>query len=538
MANCMRKIFWLLALLLFGFSPLFSQQKAWTQKADFFEKREGAVSFVINNKLYVGTGDEKADWWQYDPSTNVWIQKASLPAPGRSFATGFSIGNKGYIATGSKVKRIPLGNNTYVLDSLMKDVWEYDPVTDNWTRKADFGGLGRARAVAFVLNNKAYMGSGEIFGANYPIMGNGPANRAAKDFGVFDPVANTWTQLADIPFRRINAIAFTGNGKGFIGTGFYNTYRTIPQYDTDPGHIIEGGNLQDLWAYDTAANAWSKKSDFPGGKRMGLSVFEIGDTLYTIAGAETANNQWPSDTDMIKRDVWAYNTVTDTWVQKPNFPGTARRYAIAGTVAGKGYVGTGGVADLWEYTPTGALIPLPVTLVSFDGTLQGGKAKLEWTVENEQTLDQYEIERSGNGAAFSKAGEVKATGKKQYSFDDNSSTQRTSYYRLKMVDKDGSFRYSQMRRLINNEGGIASSSFYPSPLNGTTGYLAVVSATTQKLRVLLTDIAGHELRTQVVSVVAGSNNLPLTFDKLAKGTYLLKVIDAEKHLHVIRFVKD
>ena len=63
----------------------------------------------------MGTGDIGAaneyfaDFWEYDPSTNVWTQKADFGGGARSGAVGFSIGSKGYIGTG--------GAN---------DFWEYD----------------------------------------------------------------------------------------------------------------------------------------------------------------------------------------------------------------------------------------------------------------------------------------------------------------------------------------------------------------------------------------------------------------------------
>lgn len=515
-----------LAFMVLGFSPLFSQQKVWIKKANFFEAREGAASFIIDNELYVATGNEKADLWQYDPATNGWLQKANLPAPGRSYAVGFSIGNKGYIATGTR-KRAVLN---FVTDSLMRDVWEYDPTADNWTKKADFGGVVRARAVAFVLNKKAYLGSGENVGSIGVMVSDIP-NRVASDFWVFDPVADKWNQVADIPMRRMNAIAFSSNGKGYVGTGFYNTYSR-----SNFERFYPGDNLQDLWAYDTASNTWAKKSDFPGGKRMGMSVFSIGDSTYTIAGAEVTNKNWPSDTDILKKDVWAYNTVADTWVQKPDFPGSARRYTIAAAIAPKGYAGTGGGNELWEYTSFSNL--LPVTLVSFEGTIRNNKAKLEWMVENEQNLDHYEVYKSLDGTAFNKTGEVRAANKKQYTYEDNfSSTAQIMYYQLRIVDLNGSFKYSKITTIINSTESFHIDGFYPSPLRGNTGYLNITSNRSQKLQVVVTDISGNKLHTQVFSVVAGSDKISLTFGKLAAGIYLLKIMNERNASNTIEFIK-
>jgi N-acetylneuraminic acid mutarotase len=69
----------------------------------------------------------RKDFWEYDPATNTWKQKADFGGGVRSVAVGFSIADKGYIGTGWD-------------DSYKKDFWEYDPTTNTWTQKADFGG--------------------------------------------------------------------------------------------------------------------------------------------------------------------------------------------------------------------------------------------------------------------------------------------------------------------------------------------------------------------------------------------------------------
>src|SRR5947207_9637065 len=67
---------------------------------------------------------------------DFWLQKADAGSSPRALAVGFSIGDKGYIGTGSPF------DNTY-----LDDFWEYDPATDTWTQKADFAGGARMGAV-------------------------------------------------------------------------------------------------------------------------------------------------------------------------------------------------------------------------------------------------------------------------------------------------------------------------------------------------------------------------------------------------------
>jgi Secretion system C-terminal sorting domain len=141
----------------------------WTQKANIGSAgRYGSVGFSIGNKGYIGTGASKNtllnDFWEWDQNTNVWMQKANLPGGVRYSAAGFSIGRKGYIGTG-------LGNG-----SSYKDFWEWDQASDTWSQKPDFTGGNRCRAVGFSIGKLGYMGTG-----------TDSTNADSKDFWEFNP---------------------------------------------------------------------------------------------------------------------------------------------------------------------------------------------------------------------------------------------------------------------------------------------------------------------------------------------------------------
>lgn len=187
----------------------------WTRKADFpGNSSSGAVSFSIGNKGYIGTGYNiktegfTNELWEYDPATNTWTEKASLPvSAARSGATGFSIGTKGYIGTG--------GDGT----SYFRDFWEWDQETNIWTKKADFGGTGRLGAVGFSIGNKGYIGTG-FFTDGVALFGY-----YQKDFWEWNQETNTWTKKADFGgIGRSGAVGFSIGNKGYIGTGANEPY--------------------------------------------------------------------------------------------------------------------------------------------------------------------------------------------------------------------------------------------------------------------------------------------------------------------------
>ncbi|OQP42447.1 hypothetical protein A4D02_12815 [Niastella koreensis] len=85
---------------------------------------------------------------------------------------------------------------------------------------------------------------------------------------------------------------------------------------------------------------------------------------------------------------------------------------------------------------------LPVTLTSFNADNDGVSTKLIWNVTQETNFASYVIEKSTDGRSFTAIGTVKATNQNTYSFTDGSNSDNNSYYRLKMVDIDGGFKYS------------------------------------------------------------------------------------------------
>ncbi len=135
----------------------------WTQKADFGGEARGAsVGFSINGKGYIGTGRHFTnglgyffqDFWEYNPANDTWTQKADFGGGSRAYATGFSIGSKGYLGTG----RIGV-DPPYIS---MQDFWEYNPANDTWTQKANVGSISRREARGFSISGKGYIGAGYI----------------------------------------------------------------------------------------------------------------------------------------------------------------------------------------------------------------------------------------------------------------------------------------------------------------------------------------------------------------------------------------
>ena len=139
-----------------------------------------------------------------------------------------------------------------------------------------------------------------------------------------------------------------------------------------------------------------------------------------------------------------------------------RVYAYAATtgkyLANKDVTITGVTADAGT---------LPLSLISFSGKADalGKSVDLKWTTTNEVNTLKFEIERSIDGKIFNKIGEIKAkniSGQNQYSFTDYSPSNGLAYYRLKQLDQNGQFTFSEIVFIdIKNKQTL---NVYPNPV--------------------------------------------------------------------------
>lgn len=137
----------------------YSKSGKWSKLEDFpGEPRLGAVAFVLNGYAYVGAGvkvetyKEEAvyynDFYRYTPgSKNPWVKVKSLPGNARRDAVSFTVQGKAYVGTGEDANMRKL-----------KDFYSFDG--SDWKKVDGFPGDARSGAIAFVVNEKAYVGLG------------------------------------------------------------------------------------------------------------------------------------------------------------------------------------------------------------------------------------------------------------------------------------------------------------------------------------------------------------------------------------------
>ena len=159
--------------------------------------------------------------------------------------------------------------------------------------------------------------------------------------------------------------------------------------------------------------------------------------------------------------------------------------------------------------------PLPLKILSFSGNVNGNTSILKWETTNEINTKQFEIERSNNGINFFGAGNVVAnngTGNNLYSFTDNLMQAGIYFYRLKIIDIDGKFSFSNIIKLSN----YRDDQFHVFPNPATD--LITLNGLQKKGTVQIIDLDGKILKQLIVTAQTQTVNMK----DYPSGLYLIK----------------
>lgn len=310
-------------------------ENSWTSKASMHKARSNLGVAVVNGKIYaIGgstqngsspyTGGVVSTNEEYDPVSDTWILRASMPTPRQSFAiTVYQ--NKIYCIGGFAANGEATGVNE-----------AYDPATDTWETKAAML-TTRIALDANTVNGKIYLVGGYLPGeyTTYTFTSS-TLNEA------YDPATNSWTSKRPLPNGASSyASAVVGN-RIYIMGGVSNTaVGTLNQvYNSETDTWSEGGLLPASTSYATAAvttgvdapkriyvfgkdngalgplkairiynpenDSWTFGSKIPT-ERQFFGVAALNDTFYVIGGRTTIYQPIPFQWDIASITVYATN---------------------------------------------------------------------------------------------------------------------------------------------------------------------------------------------------------------------------------------
>ena len=170
---------------------------------------------------------------------------------------------------------------------------------------------------------------------------------------------------------------------------------------------------------------------------------------------------------------------------------------------------------------------LPVKLANFTDKKIDNAVQLDWQTFSENNSDHFEIERSKSGGAFAKVGEINAAGNSNqllsYQFRDVDPGKGLNLYRLKQVDKDNKFEYSDTRwiKIDDSKGQLL---VFPTITNGNVTVLS-----NQRTIVELYTMQGVRLLRKEIN-----NNAPLDLSAYPSGIYLLRNDIDDRSVKIIK----
>lgn len=274
----------------------------WIQKASHGGVgRHRASGCATTNKGYMGLGHMNGtgvninynDWWEYDPASNSWTQKANYPV-GNYAAISFTVDEQPHVGGGA---------------TLVGQFYRFNPQANTWTAIAPCPFFDPTDSQGFSVNNKGYVYKN---------------NQLAE----YDPQINSWSLKANAPVSFTNwTCCFAIEGSGFIKQGgllfeFKPAENTWIQRANFPG-VTTGGSsgfainqqgyvtcgyvgglsilTDQVWSFSPGSNTWTAVEVFPGTSRRFPVAFAIHNKGYFGSGTNGVNFN----------DFWQYNPVDD-----------------------------------------------------------------------------------------------------------------------------------------------------------------------------------------------------------------------------------
>jgi N-acetylneuraminic acid mutarotase len=273
----------------------------WMTKAPMHVARGSLGVAVVNGKIYAIGGctasginpntvgfDYNAKGWivgtneEYDPTTDTWTFKASMPTPRYSFAIA-TYKNKIYCIGGISEYKVPNATFTGVNEV-------YDPSTDTWETKSPLPSA-TYNVQANVVNDKIYIFTGTAF-------------------WIYDPASDSWVMTPSQVTRNAGGFASTvSDNKIYIIGGYYGTGKLNQIYDIEAENWSLGASPPDFLTgvaaatvgvlapkriyvftegaaneiYDPENDTWMLGANLPT-NRIGFSIAAVNDKLYAIGG--------------------------------------------------------------------------------------------------------------------------------------------------------------------------------------------------------------------------------------------------------------
>lgn len=323
-----------------------------------------------------------------------------------------------------------------------------------------------------------------------------------------------------------------------IGAYEINPLALPPLAELVPATAVPGTTQVVLFGGDTVAKLfWDASSSIPqdlairqysGNRPAGIGANEKYMNFYLDMSAQ-GSGSYNYGMDVYYKKPWLGSLVTESdmlLIQKNN----QSWFLLAGiqpdsisNIAHGFYL-----TQFNEVTVTDLYDPLPVTLIDFGGYAEKTDVRLTWRSAAEKNLGYYAVERSfaGTDNSWQQVAKINAKGSEavtSYELSDLgvfAGTVNTVFYRLRMVDKDGSVAHNKPVSVRAGKQHAGEITVYPNPFQSALVIFAP-SLHTSSLEVSIYDASGSKV--METTYEAGSEEHVLNAEHLAKGVYLVRI---------------
>lgn len=301
----------------------------------------------------------------------------------------------------------------------------------------------------------------------------------------------------------------TGGTAGYVTVSTYPTAADNTPFPTAPVAVTHVGNNN---LTDNSANTVDRfwQIDLQNAQTANLR-FYYKDSEKPANGEDSLRAQrWSSGwQDALSSQV---ANATSNWVYVPN------------------------VSTFSPWTLARMSSPLPVNLSNFKTECSDNQNIISWQTLSEKNNLGFEIEKSYNGEEFFKIGFVSGNGNSntniKYSYIDKNSTIKTAYYRLKQIDFDGKYEYSEIINVKGCGNVNAGIEVFPIPAKEIL-YVNLTENNSYELnKISIKDASGKLVKTEQ----SNESEIEINISELPKGIYFIEVTNSFSN-RVTKFVK-
>jgi N-acetylneuraminic acid mutarotase len=299
----------------------------WASVAPFPEPKEEVTGVAANGKMYVMAGLVSAPIWLpvgmvYEYDPGANTWTKKKPMTLPAHHVALTEYNgKIYVFGGFTAGKV----NNLAAWTPINNSFEYDPVKDTWKELAPMP-IKRGAAVAGAVGGKIYVigGATTAPGSTGPAIHPTIAQRVLGTVEEYDVGTNTWRERASMPTPRNHTCAGVVNGKIYVIGGRIGA-----------AFIIASSNLNNVEAYDPATDTWSGALAKMPTARSAVSAGVYNNRIYVAGGEWQNSNEYTA-----YRAFEGYDPATNTWAVLPSM--ALPRHGVAGAVIGNRFYAVSG----------------------------------------------------------------------------------------------------------------------------------------------------------------------------------------------------